>query len=289
MRVTKIASIRKIGVSLLALLVTVPLICAQRQQQSQREETAPKNEPSRAPAPRQEPAPRSEPARGAPVQRSPVVVDRTNHGTIRHLDTHVVQRPVEAPHVVEVPHGVDQHQSNQHQVDQHQSNQRQNDLHQYDQHQHVIVHRDVDVDIDRSRFWHGFVFGERHHDLRAGYIQIFVSGTPYYYDDGIYYQQQGQDYQEVYPPVGADVQELPDGAIEIDAGNLAYYYAGGAFYVQQDGGFVIAPTPMGVTIPELPPGAVEVIVNGAVAYQFNGIYYQPVFVDGVTQYMTFTP
>ena len=68
-----------------------------------------------------------------------------------------------------------------------------------------------------------------------------------------------------------------------------YYYAGGAFYVQQGSAFVIAPTPIGVTVPELPPGAVQVSVNGGVAYQFNGIYYQPVFVNGVTQYQTFTP
>lgn len=100
---------------------------------------------------------------------------------------------------------------------------------------------------------------------------------------------------------------MPDGAIEIDAGNLIYYYAGGAFYVQQDDGFVIAPAPMGVAVPELPPGAVQVSLNqkgtnldelqtgglatggGSVAYQFNGIYYQPVFVNGVTQHMTFQP
>jgi Family of unknown function (DUF6515) len=252
MRFTNVASIKKIGTGMLALLATIPLIYAQRPQQSERQETAPRSEPSRA-----------------PVQRSPVVVDRVNHGTIRHVDTHVVQRPVEAPHVVEMPHGVDQHQ--------------------YDQHQPVIVHRDVDVDIGRPQFWHGFAFGARLHGLRPGYVQLFVNGTPYFYDDGIYYQQAGDDYQEVYPPVGADVQELPDGAIEIDAGNLAYYYAGGAFYVQQDGGFVIAPTPIGVTVPELPPGAVQVAVNGGVAYQFNGIYYQPVFANGVTQYMTFTP
>ena len=36
-------------------------------------------------------------------------------------------------------------------------------------------------------------------------------------------------------------------------------------------------------------GAVAVSLNGRVAYQFNGIYYQPVFVNGVTQYMTFMP
>ena len=247
MRFANVASIRKIGVGLLALLATLPLIYAQRPQQAQRAE----------PAQRGEPAPRGVPAR-APVQRSPVVVDRVNHGTIRHVDTHVVQRPVE------VQHG-------------------------FDQHQHVIAHHDVDVDIGRPGFWHGFVFGARLHGLRGGYVQLFVNGAPYYYDDGIYYQQAGNDYQEVYPPVGADVQELPDGAVEIEAGNLTYYYAGGAFYVQQGGGFIIAPTPIGVTVPELPPGAVQVAVNGGAAYQFNGIYYRPEFVDGVTQYITFLP
>jgi len=116
-----------------------------------------------------------------------------------------------------------------------------------------------------------------------------VNGAPYYYDDGIYYQQAGNDYQAVYPPVGANIPGLPYGAIEIYAGNLAYYYAGGAFYVQQVSGFVIAAPPMGVTVPELPPGAVQVSVNNGVAYQFNGIYYRPVFANGVTQYMTFMP
>jgi hypothetical protein len=116
-----------------------------------------------------------------------------------------------------------------------------------------------------------------------------VGGSPYFYDDGIYYQQAADGYQEVYPPVGADVPELPDGAVAIEAGNITYYYAGGAFYVQTDNGYNVAPTPIGVTVPELPPGAVQVAVNGGIAYQFNGIYYRPVFVDGVTQYMTFMP
>jgi len=116
-----------------------------------------------------------------------------------------------------------------------------------------------------------------------------VNGSPYYYDDGLYYQQADNGYQEVYPPVGADVPQPPDGAIVVEAGNQTYYYAGGAFYVQQDGGYVVAPAPIGVAVPELPPGAMQVAVNGGAAYQFNGIYYRPEFVDGVTQYITFLP
>ena len=241
MRFTNVATIRKIAIGLLALLATLPLIYAQRPQQPRRDEPGPKGEPSRAPA-----------------EHRPVVVDRVNHGTLRHVDTHVVQRPVEVQHNV-------------------------------DARQHVDGHHDVDADVYRPQFWHGFAFGARQHGLRTGYSQVFVNGAPYYYDDGIYYEQAGNDYQEVYPPIGASIQELPDGAIEIAAGNLTYYYAGGAFYVQQDGGYVIAPPPMGVTVPELPPGAVQVSVNNGVAYQFNGIYYQPVFMNGVAQYTTFTP
>ena len=158
-----------------------------------------------------------------------------------------------------------------------------------DVHKNVYVHRDVDVDVYHSQSWHGFVFGRRVDALRAGYRPVFVNGASYYYNDGIYYQQAGSGYQEVYPPVGVDIPELPGGAIGIEAGNLDYYYAGGAFYVQQNGGFVITAPPMGVVVPELPPGAVQVSVNGGVAYQFNGIYYQPVFMNGVTQYMTFMP
>jgi hypothetical protein len=94
----------------------------------------------------------------------------------------------------------------------------------------------------------------------------------------------------VYPPLGAAIPQPPDDAFEFEAGGQTYYYAAGAFYVQQaDGTYAIAPTPIGVVVPELPPGAIQVSVNGTIAYQFNGIYYEPVIVNGVTQYETFMP
>jgi hypothetical protein len=72
----------------------------------------------------------------------------------------------------------------------------------------------------------------------------------------------------------------------VEGGSVPYYYAGGVFYEEQDGGYVITAAPMGVTVPELPPGATQVNLNGNIAYQFNGTYFQPVFVNGVTQFMT---
>ena len=232
---------------LFALLAALTLIHAQRAQQAGRGESEARSEPAQ----------RSEPAR-APVESSPAFVDRSYHGSIRHLDTNVTQRAAPPSRA-------------------------------FGAQQQVFVHHDVDADVSVPRFWNSFSYGARRHGLRSGYARILVNSQPYYYDDGIYYQQEGDDYQEVYPPVGADIPQVPDGAVEIDAGNITYYYAGGAFYVEQDNGFVVAPPPIGVTVPELPPGTVQVAFNGGVAYQFNGIYYQPVFVDGVTQYMTVLP
>ena len=49
---------------------------------------APAAAPVRAPARAPERAPERAPA------RAPVVVDRSSHGSLRHVETHVVQRPV---------------------------------------------------------------------------------------------------------------------------------------------------------------------------------------------------
>lgn len=188
-------------------------------------------------------------------------VDRSSHGSIRHFDTHVTQRPVEIHRDVRVE-----------------------PRHEF------WGHRDVDVDFGRHHFWNDFAFHRRIPTLPLGFLTLNIGGNPYYYSDGIYYQPYEGGYQEVYPPVGADVPQPPDGSIPIQAGGVTYYYAGGAFYMQQpDGTYAIAPTPIGVVVPELPPGAVQVSLGGQIAYQFNNIYYRPVFMNGVTQYETFQP
>lgn len=240
---------RKTGVGLAvglpALLIAFPLICAERRVEQ-----------------------RAEPSRPAAITR-PVTVDRSSHGSIRHVETHVVQRPVEVRHEPE---------------------QRVEVRHEIAPRHEIVVHHDVDVDVHRSHSWNNFAFGRRMAVLPLGFLSLHIGGVPYFYNDGIYYQPAEGGYQEVYPPVGAAVPQAPDGAIEIYAGGQTYYYAGGAFYLQQpDGTYAIAPTPIGVVVPELPPGAVQVSVNGTIAYQFNGIYYEPTFVNGVTQFMTFVP
>src|ERR1051326_8329820 len=187
-------------------------------------------------------------------------VDRSSHGSIRHYDSHVYQRP----------------------TDVHRDFDRRVERHDVFPRHDVFVHRDVDVDFHHPHFWNNFVFHRHLTTLPFGFLTLNIGGAPYYYSDGIYYQPSEGGYQEVYPPVGANVPQPPDGAIAINAGGQTYYYAGGAFYLQQpDGAYAIAPTPLGVVVPELPPGAIQVSVGGQIAYQFNGIYYRPVFANGV--------
>jgi hypothetical protein len=250
---SKVKSTRaKLIAGIPALLVALPLYA----QRDGHHESRP------APAIRSAPAPVMRPAPGGSVQRF-------NHGTVRHSDSHVFQAPAPTFH------------GNQGHFEGHNNFAPQHD---------VFVHRDVDVDFHHPHFWNNFVFHQHLPALPLGFLTLNIGGAPYYYSDGIYYQPAAGGFQEVYPPVGAAVPQPPDGSIQVYAGGQTYYYAGGAFYVQQpDGQFAIAPTPIGVVVPELPPGATEVNVNGQIAYQFNGIYYQPIFVNGVTQYQTFMP
>ena len=233
-------------------------------------------------APRSAPS-RSAPARSAPARSAParsVSVDRSSHGSIRHVETHVVQRPVQVSRQPARPVEARQGFAPGREAGRGAAPGRGN----------FVVHRDAEVDFHRRHFWNDFAFGRRWAALPLGCLTLQAGGVPYYYCDGIYYQPADGGYQEVYPPVGAAVPQPPDGAIAIEAGGQTYYYAAGAFYVQQpDGTFAIAPTPIGVVVPELPPGAIQVSVRGTIAYQFNGIYYEPVFVNGVTQYETFMP
>jgi hypothetical protein len=152
------------------------------------------------------------------------------------------------------------------------------------------VHNDPHIDIGGHHYWHDFRRGAIIGSLPFGYLSFNIGGLPYYYYGGIYYQQGPGGYQEVYPPTGAALPAPPEGAYPVAYDGQTLYYAGGAFYAQQpDGTFTSVPPPMGVIVPELPPGAVQVNVNGTIAYQFNGIYYEPVFANGVTQYQTIAP
>ncbi len=215
------------------------------------------------------PRPALSPSRPALTPPGPAIVERPTHGTIRHLDSHAFQRPVEVRP---------------------EPQRRIEPGREFGTRHDAFVHHDLDVDVRRHHGADDFHFHRHFRELPFGFLTLAVAGVPFYYYDGIYYQTADGGYDEVYPPDGATIPQPPDGAIPIYAGGVTYYYAGGAFYVQQpDGSYAIVAAPIGVVVPELPPGAVQVNINGNTAYQFDTVYYEPVFLNGVTQYQTVGP
>ena len=261
MSVIRSNSSKMIAAAGAASLIALALAYAQQRSEPPRAAEPPRSfeapraaEPPRTAQPQRAP----EPQRAPIQQQRPVYVNRVSHGTVRHIE------PSPAPPSAHMRPGGRISP-------------------------HVIRPGDPNADFHRHWHWNDFAYGRRWGVLPVGCISVIVNGAPFYYDDGIYYQPSDGSYQEVYPPDGAVIPDLPDGAIEIDTPDQTYYYAGGAFYVQQDNGYVIVPAPIGVVVPELPPGAVQTPINGFAAWQFNGVYYEPVFVNGVTQYQTFQP
>ncbi len=155
----------------------------------------------------------------------------------------------------------------------------------------AIDRRQWDVDEERRNayYWSRFHSGMRIGSLPLGYSRLSVSGIPYYYYEGVYYEPQASGYIVVTPPIGAIVPELPPGAEAIYVGPTIYYYAGGAFYVQEAQGFLVVVPPPGISVPYLPPGAVPATINGQFYYQGDGAYFMPVMQDGVTMYVTTQP
>ena len=72
-------------------------------------------------------------------------------------------------------------------------------------------------------------------------VTIAVSGTNYWYDDGVYYGRafQGGDvvYQVVPAPSGAVIVSLPGGCTSVRRGNVTYSQCGSTYYQRISGGY----------------------------------------------------
>ena len=150
-------------------------------------------------------------------------------------------------------------------------------------------HFDFDGDRHRAYHWYGYRPGMIITTLPPAYVPIYVSGVPYYYDQGVYYKSGPSGYVVVNPPLGAVVPEPPPGAEPIVVGSVVYYYANGAFYLAEPDGYHVVTPPPGVTVSELPPDVTAVIINGMQYYQADGAYFMPFIQNGVTVYTTVQP
>jgi len=149
---------------------------------------------------------------------------------------------------------------------------------------------DIGEERRQASFWSDFHAGMRIDRLPDGFRRIGVRGHPYFYFQGVFYDNEPSGYVVIAPPVDASVAELPPGTETVVLGDNYYYYAGGAFYVQQaDGTYIVVAPPIGVTVSTLPPDASAISINGVTCYQADGGCYQPIMANGAVAYLTIPP
>ncbi|WP_226703680.1 DUF6515 family protein [Microbulbifer elongatus] len=147
--------------------------------------------------------------------------------------------------------------------------------------------------------------------LPAGYVNLAVGGSPYYYHGGYYYRPAPSGYVVVEAPLGAAVLTLPDSAVRIQIGGLTYYQYGPSYYQwrPQMNRYVVVPAPAtvvasapapvagppvgstqssyapGQVVDQLPVGYTAEVINGIQYYRYGGHYFMPSQRDGREVYV----
>ncbi len=110
-------------------------------------------------------------------------------------------------------------------------------------------------------------------------IAVSAANDDYYYNEGVYLEQEGDTYIVVAAPIGATIPTLPEGYIPVSVNGASYYYYAGAFYQATSGGYIVVQAPDGAIVPFIPDGYTQVNVSGTTYYEYAGVRYQP-FYDG---------
>jgi hypothetical protein len=118
----------------------------------------------------------------------------------------------------------------------------------------------------------------------AGAPVVEVGGTPYVYDQGIFWLQQGTNYLVVTAPVGAVVGALPAGAVRVLAGGEPHWYFFGTFFAERAGAYAVVRPPAGLTVFYLPDGYTREKTGGVDLFRFGETLFKPVFIQGVLAY-----
>jgi hypothetical protein len=136
--------------------------------------------------------------------------------------------------------------------------------------------------------------------LPYGYYPFFWADLQYFYNDGLFYTYDNNEYTVVEPPVGAEVTSICDNAESIVINGQQYYECNGVYYqkVTKDDGtvvFVVAGKDgvlntdqqiqddqpqgpqIGDIVTKLPSDCRRIKVNGEVLYVSpDGVYYQEI-------------
>ena len=114
-------------------------------------------------------------------------------------------------------------------------------------------------------------YHQRGHEVRylpPRHREIRVSGHPYYYASGMFYQPSPQGYVVVSAPIGARVNMLPPGYISFGFGTSRYFYVNTTYYLwsNQTREYVVV---------EKPPGADAAVQTSMEMAQSAQVYVYP--------------
>ncbi|RKD92398.1 DUF6515 family protein [Mangrovibacterium diazotrophicum] len=106
----------------------------------------------------------------------------------------------------------------------------------------------------------------------------------YYAQSGVYYRKYNDNYIKVAPPVGLNVQVLPQGSLKIVIGNRNYFYFEGVYYQSSGNGYIVETPPVGAIVYALPADYERVELDGQTYYEYNGVLYSRVSYQGERAY-----
>ncbi len=76
------------------------------------------------------------------------------------------------------------------------------------------------------------------------YYPVWTGGARYYYDDGVYYDYVGGNYEVVAPPIGAVISTVPSDFQPVVINGLTYYTDNGTYYVHTSNGYKVVSPPL---------------------------------------------
>jgi len=115
----------------------------------------------------------------------------------------------------------------------------------------------------------------------SGSTVIELGGNRYFYDQGIFWLQQGTQYTVVTAPVGAIVDKLPVGVTRVTSQQGAGWYLFGTFFGQRGSAFEVIKPPAGTQVFYLPDGYSQEKANGVDVYRFGDTLFRPVIIQGI--------
>ncbi len=99
-------------------------------------------------------------------------------------------------------------------------------------------------------------------------------------------ERMGRRQDRRYYRRGTLLKHLPGGSVVITHSNHSYYYFDGEYFILAGNNYRVVTPPAGLRIRTLPSGHTVVVRNGHRYYLVNNVYYEPVFENGNTYYIT---